>query len=100
MNENPLYLKLLGETAQITWAELEPFFARGSLMWVEPAEDLVGIALGIAENRARDVEAWLGSGALRKMDVDTARRLSEGSDALWAVVVAPWVLVQARRLGE
>lgn len=100
MNENPLYLKLLGETAQITWPELEPFFARGALMLVEPTEDLVAIALAIAENRAGDVEAFLGRGGLRKMDVDTARQLSEGGQTLWAVVVAPWVLVQARQSGE
>lgn len=26
-----LYAKLLGETAVISWAELQPFFARGAL---------------------------------------------------------------------
>ena len=38
MTEEPstLYAKLLGETASITWKELEPFFAKGALLWVDP----------------------------------------------------------------
>jgi hypothetical protein len=39
MTQEPstLYAKLLGETASITWKELEPFFAKGALLWVDPA---------------------------------------------------------------
>ena len=29
-----LYAKLLGETAMISWQELQPFFARGALLQV------------------------------------------------------------------
>ncbi len=36
-----LYAKLLGETAVISWAELQPFFARGALLQVDAALDLV-----------------------------------------------------------
>ena len=37
MTQEPstLYAKLLGETASISWKELEPFFAKGALLWVE-----------------------------------------------------------------
>jgi hypothetical protein len=39
MTQEPstLYAKLLGETAEISWKELEPFFAKGALLWVDPA---------------------------------------------------------------
>lgn len=39
-----LYAKLLGETAVISWAELQPFFARGALLQVDAALDLVEVA--------------------------------------------------------
>lgn len=79
MNEETslLYAKLLGETAQITWAELQPFFARGALLSVQPGEDMVGVALAMAEN-------------------DQAQDWQARDPLLWAVVVAPWVLVQER----
>lgn len=37
MTQEPstLYAKLLGETAEISWKELEPFFAKGALLWVD-----------------------------------------------------------------
>ena len=35
-----LYAKLLGETAPIAWQELQPFFARGVVLWVAAALDL------------------------------------------------------------
>ena len=41
-----LYAKLLGETAVISWAELQPFFARGALLQVDAALDLVEVAEG------------------------------------------------------
>ena len=41
---SPLYVKLLGETAQIGWSELERFFAQGKLIWVKGDLDLVSVA--------------------------------------------------------
>ena len=38
-----LYAKLLGETAAITWQELQPFFARGALLQVAGEADLVEV---------------------------------------------------------
>ncbi len=98
MNEEPstLYAKLLGETASITWAELQPFFARGALLWVEPALDLIEVAQAVAENRADKVSAWLASGEVGKVAESRALELVERDPVLWAVVVAPWVLVQDR----
>ncbi len=52
MNQEPstLYAKLLGETASITWKELEPFFAKGALLWVDPALDLIAAAEAVASD--------------------------------------------------
>ncbi len=48
-----LYAKLLGETAVISWAELQPFFARGALLQVDAALDLVEVAEALAGTTAR-----------------------------------------------
>ncbi len=98
MNEQPstLYAKLLGETAPITWQELQPFFARGSLLWVDSDQDLIEVAEAVAENRKVEVAAWLDAGRIAVLDDSRAQDLLARDPALWAVVVAPWVLVQER----
>lgn len=91
-----LYAKLLGETAPITWQELQPVFARGALLWVEGTQDLVAVAQAVAENDKGKVAAWLHAGVLGKVDDARAEDLLARDPQLWAVVVAPWVLVQER----
>ncbi|WP_372875563.1 DUF2288 domain-containing protein [Pseudomonas sp.] len=99
MTEQPstLYTKLLGETAAITWQELQPFFARGALLMVGGTQDLIAVAQAVAENDQGQVSAWLTSDQLKKIDDDGAADLLARDPPLWAVVVAPWVLVQERR---
>lgn len=98
MTEEPstLYAKLLGETASITWKELQPFFAKGALLWVEPSLDLIEVAQAVAENDAVKVGTWLGSGEVGKVAESRALDLLKRDPMLWAVVVAPWVLIQDR----
>ncbi|TDR79980.1 DUF2288 domain-containing protein [Paludibacterium purpuratum] len=93
---NPLYVKLLGETAQIDWPALERFFAQGKLLWVAPALDLVQAAAAIANDDQPQVAAWLTSGEVERMSAETAADLAARQPALWAVVVSPWVCVQER----
>lgn len=91
-----LYAKLLGETAAITWAELQPFFARGVLLWVDGQHDLIAAAEAMANNDHRQIKAWMEQGVLSKLDDACAQDLQERDPDLWAVVVSPWVLVQER----
>ncbi|MDB6048572.1 MAG: hypothetical protein JWR17_1318 [Pseudomonas sp.] len=98
MTQEPstLYAKLLGETASITWNELQPYFARGALLWVEAPLDLVEVAEAVAVNQADKVAAWLAAGQVSKVDESRALDLLKRDPSLWAVVVAPWVLIQDR----
>jgi hypothetical protein len=91
-----LYAKLLGETAPISWQELQPFFARGALLLVEGSQDLIAVAEAVAQNDQGRVAAWLEAGQLRRVDDDCAADLLQRDPQLWAVVVAPWVLAQER----
>lgn len=98
MNQEPstLYAKLLGETASITWKELEPFFAKGALLWVDPDLDLIAAAEAVATDEGEKVAAWLGADKLAKLSETRALDLFERDPQLWAVVVSPWILIQER----
>ena len=98
MNQEPstLYAKLLGETASISWKELEPFFAKGALLWVDAGLDLIEAAEGMAEDNRDKVAAWLAAGSLGEVSATRALDLVERDPSLWAVVVSPWILIQER----
>lgn len=86
--------KLNLETGRIAWNELARHFARGVVIRVGAELDLVKVAAAVAEDDKATVADWLASGAIANADVDDARRWEQSGEGLWAVVVAPWVLVQ------
>lgn len=91
-----VYLRLLGETAKIDWKDLESFFARGVLLFVSPGVDLVSVAEAVANDDKTTVTQWLTSGMVQRMQAEQAADFAARTPELWAVVVAPWVLVQER----
>jgi hypothetical protein len=93
---SPLYLKLLAETAQIGWSELERFFARGVLLKVARDLDLVSVAESVASDDTKQVAEWLAAGLLERVQAGTATDFAARDPELWAVVVSPWVCVQER----
>lgn len=95
-DSSTLYAKLLGETASITWQELQPFFARGALLRVDSEFDLIEAAQALAQDDREKVATWLAAGHLAKLEAHEAQGWLERDPSLWAVVVAPWVLVQER----
>lgn len=91
-------VRLNSETARIEWKELERHFARGVLLTVSPELDLVEVGAHMIQDDKHIIDAWLESGELAKTSDDDACRWngSEPGSELWAVVVAPWVLIQAK----
>jgi hypothetical protein len=89
-----LRAKLNLETAQLAWPELERHFARGVVIKIAASADLVDAALHIAENNAATVQAWLAEGRIAKADIADAEDWHARQPMFWAVVVAPWVLIQ------
>lgn len=85
------------QTARISWQELERHFARGVVICVAGALDLVAVATAFANDDRVAVERWLASGQVRHLDVQTAKDWATGDPELWAVVTAPWVIVQERQ---
>ena len=86
--------RLNTETARIAWQELAPHFARGSVIVVGSELDLVEVAAAFVEDRQQDVAKWLGDGQLARAQDSHAERWNRDGCEMWAVVVAPWVLVQ------
>ena len=82
------------ETARIAWPELERHFARGVIIHVADTLDLVEVALAFANDDKAAVEDWLTAGEIRHLETGTARDWRRRDPELWAVVTAPWVLVQ------
>jgi hypothetical protein len=93
---SPLYVKLLGETAQIGWSELERFFARGVLIKVARDLDLVSVAESVASDDTKQVAQWLSAGLIERVQAETAADFAARDPELWAVVVSPWVCMQER----
>lgn len=93
---SPLYMSLLGETARISWDELQPFFARGALLWVAAELDLVEVAEALAQDDRARVAKWLEQELLAAVTAPLAEDMLQRDPELWAVVVAPWVVIQER----
>lgn len=89
-----LRAKLNLETAQLGWPELERHFARGVVIKVAAGMDLVDAALQVAENNAATVQQWLAEGRLARAELADAEDWHARRPMFWAVVVAPWVLIQ------
>jgi len=87
---------LHAQTARVAWLELERHFARGVVIQASAELDLVEVATCLANDDRAAVEAWLAGGQLAHLSLDTARDWSGRDPELWAVVVAPWVVVQER----
>ncbi len=85
---------LNAQTAKIAWEELQKHFARGVVIKVAPELDLVQVAAQVIADDKAQVEAWMASGQVANADDDDARTWVASQPMFWAVVVAPWVLVQ------
>ncbi|HEA51440.1 hypothetical protein LCGC14_0768730 [marine sediment metagenome] len=95
-NNDEIKARLNLETSHIRWHELQTYYARGQVVRVSSRLDLLDVAAELtADNRAQ-FEQWLATGAVGEVTPDTARAWYDCNTELWALVVAPWVLVQDR----
>lgn len=82
------------ETGQLGWQELQRYFARGVVVKVSAHLDLVEVASRLVNDDKAMFEEWLKNGQIARATEDDARDWNERNMNFWAVVVAPWVLVQ------
>jgi len=89
-----LKTRLNTETAKIGWAEIQRFFAKGQVFIIGPELDLIDTAARIIQDEKGSVEEWLEQKRIVQATTEDAKRWHESDPDLWAVVVAPWILVQ------
>lgn len=82
------------QTGQVAWPDLERPFARGVLLWVDSALDLVNVACRVARDDAAAIRSWLAAGQLASVRAEDAALWQANGQRFCAVVVAPYVLVQ------
>ena len=91
---------LHGETARIPWRELQRFFAGGVTVAVAPELDLVEVAVQLGLDNTTRFQQWIDGGGVTSVSDTQALAWYEEEAELWAVVAAPWVLVQDRPAGK
>ena len=95
-DKKSLFDHLNGETGRIGWRALQPWFAKGDTLQVAVGIDLVAVATALAANDTATVKGWLDAGQIGPVDVQQASSWYREDADVWAVVVLPWILVQAR----
>ena len=95
-SEVSLHDLLNAQTGNIGWPELSRHFARGAVVVVGPGQDLIAVARCLVEDRERQIAKWFETGQIRRAQDNDARRWQTADSEFWAVVVAPWVLVQEK----
>lgn len=86
--------KINSETATIPFADLMIWYAKGLLIWVDPAEDLVKVVAAMANNDVSEVQKLIEAGKISKLMDDVAKRWHEDKMEVWATVVKPYIVVQ------
>ena len=84
------------QTARINWHDLQTYYAHGSVIWIGPGLNLVEVAVQLGMDNSAQFQLWIDAGELAPVSDEQALGWYESNQELWAVVAAPWVLVQQR----
>jgi len=82
------------ELAEISFQELQKFFAKGILIKVAKHLDMVEVAIQIHADNTTQVKKWMDNQEIERAHDQHAQFWVENRSVLKAVTVAPWVLVQ------
>ena len=85
-----------GQTARIHWHDLQTYYAQGSVVSIAPQLNLVDVAVQLGMDNTARFQQWIDAGEVAPVSDQQALAWYEANQELWAVVAAPWVLVQNR----
>lgn len=94
MDPDSITDKLALETAKIPWSELQRLFASGVVVVVNQGQDLIAVAERFVADDKVFVERLMVEDKIHNANLEDAASWHERDASVWAVVVAPWVLVQ------
>ena len=95
-SRDELKAKLNLETSRIHWHDLQTYFARGQVVRVAPELDLIEVAAELTADNKTRFEQWMADQKVGDIPPELAQSWYDNNTELWAVVIAPWVLVQDR----
>jgi hypothetical protein len=84
--------KLAADVATVAWSYLRPHHLLGNLYFVDPALTLVTVGAAFTDNRPDQVQAWLKSGEIVKIEEIHAAQWEDGAIEFEALLVTPFVL--------
>jgi|GEM_PF-2016171 len=91
-------IDLVKQTAKIPWAELERFFAAGKVIEVEPPLNLVTVGLALKDDDVAQFNEWINANKIAPINDESAQLLHDQNASVWALAVAPWVLIQKMQI--
>jgi len=86
----------LAQTSRIPWRDLQTYFAHGSVVEVDCQLNLVDVAVQLGLDNTEQFKQWIASGEVQAVSDSSAQNWLGDDVSVWAVVAAPWVLVQKR----
>lgn len=84
------------QTSRIHWHDLQTYYAHGSVVCIASDLNLVDVAVQLGLDNTSRFQGWIESGEVAAVSEQQALAWYETNEELWAVVAAPWVLVQRR----
>jgi hypothetical protein len=91
--------KLNQDTAKIKWGALHEHQQIECVIVVSADLDLIDVAYEFTFDNHDQVKAWMEQEQIMKVSDEQAQQWKTEDRELWAVVVAPWVLVQEQKPG-
>ena len=91
--------KLNQDTAKIKWGALHEHQLIECVIAVSADLDLIDVAYEFTFDNHDQVKAWMEQEQIMKVSDEQAQQWKTDDRELWAVVVAPWVLVQEQKPG-
>ena len=82
------------QTARIPWHDLQTYYARGSVIFVGDSLNLVEVAVQLGMDNTPQFQQWIDDSMIATVTEEQALGWYDSNPKLWAVVAAPWVLVQ------
>ena len=92
--ESLMRKEYLGQTARLPWTELQTYYAHGNVIRIATTLDLVEVAVQLGLDNTTAFETWIAAGDIAPVSDDEAKAWIEDDASVWAVVAAPWILVQ------
>ncbi len=96
-NPDSTLKKLADDVATVAWSYLRPHHLLGTLYFVDPSVKLATVGAAFTDNRPDQVQAWLKSGELVKIEAIHAAQWEDGDTEFEALLVSPFVLCRPVR---